>query len=96
MYVVGQDEETSQLFACLRIMFERASDFGGGLFALAASVMTDLIHHDPLCFRSLDDAGLPEAFINAVQVTLLHSTAAQVDSSPMLLLLSTHAWLFEQ
>ena len=36
--------------------------------ALAASVMTDLIHHDPLCFRALDDAGLPQAFLNAVTV----------------------------
>ena len=33
--------------------------------------MTDLIHHDPLCFRALEEAGLPESFINAVQVSLL-------------------------
>ncbi len=25
--------------------------------------MTDLLHHDPLCFPALDAAGLPEAFI---------------------------------
>ena len=30
--------------------------------------MTDLIHHDPLCFRALDDAGLPQAFLDAVTV----------------------------
>ena len=63
-----QEHESKQLFECLRVIMERAREFGGGLFALAASVMTDLIHHDPLCFRSLDEAGLPEAFISAVQV----------------------------
>lgn len=68
MIYAMQEENTRQLFASLRTMFERAKQFGGGLFALAASVMTDLIHHDPLCFKSLDEAGLPEAFINAVQV----------------------------
>ena len=45
------------------VMFLRAKDFGGGLFSLAASVMTDLIHHDPLCFGTLDEAGLPQAFL---------------------------------
>ena len=30
--------------------------------------MTDLIHHDPLCFRELDAAGLPDAFIDAIKV----------------------------
>ena len=69
-----QDDESRQLFACLRVIFERAREFGGGLFALAASVMTDLIHHDPLCFRSLDEAGLPEAFINAIKVGWIASS----------------------
>lgn len=48
---------------CLRILqtiFQRSREFGGGLFALAASVVADLIHHDPLCYRTLDEAGLPE------------------------------------
>jgi hypothetical protein len=49
-------------------MFERSAQFGGGLFALAASVMTDLMHHDPLIFPQLDAAGLPEAFLAAIKV----------------------------
>ena len=61
-------DEARPLFECLRVIFADAKDFGGGLFALAASVMTDRIHHDPLCFRTLDEAGLPEAFLAAVQV----------------------------
>jgi len=35
---------------------------------LAASVMSDLIHHDPLCFGTLENAGLPEAYLKAIQV----------------------------
>jgi hypothetical protein len=38
----------------------RSKEFGGGLFALAASVVADLIHHDPLSYRALDEAGLPQ------------------------------------
>ncbi len=37
-----------------------SKEFGGGLFALAASVVADLIHHDPLVYRTLDEAGLPQ------------------------------------
>ena len=68
MWVCLQVDESRPLFECLRVMYASAKDFGGGIFALAASVMTDLIHHDPLCFRVLDEAGLPEAFLAAVQV----------------------------
>ena len=56
------------MYDCLRTILERAPEFGGGLFALAASVMADLTHHDPLCFPGLDAAGLPEAFIKAIKV----------------------------
>jgi hypothetical protein len=51
-------------------MFEQAERFGGSLFALAASVVTDLLHHEPLSYRVLDAAGLPVAFINAVKVSV--------------------------
>lgn len=44
----------------VQTIFQRSREFGGGLFALAASVVADLIHHDPLCYRTLDEAGLPE------------------------------------
>lgn len=64
----GTEDDQSKLFACLKIVIERGQEFGGALFALAASVMSDLIHHDPLCFRTLETAGLPEAYLNAIQV----------------------------
>lgn len=64
----AHDADTHLLYKCLRTMFEGADLFGGSLFALAASVVTDQVHHDPLCFRALDEAGLPEAFLAAVKV----------------------------
>ena len=29
--------------------------------------MTDFIHHDPMIYRSLDEAGLPNAYVTAVK-----------------------------
>lgn len=55
---------------------QRAPVFGGTLFALAASVMTDLIHHDPLCYSTLDSAGLPQAFLSAVTDGVIASSEA--------------------
>ena len=52
------EADSAELYACLRQIFGRAPDFGGGLFALAASVVTDLIHHDPLVYRRALDLGL--------------------------------------
>lgn len=57
-------------------MFRHSRDFGGALFALAASVVTDLIHHDPLCYRSLHDTGVPEAFLMAVREGVTPSSEA--------------------
>jgi E3 ubiquitin-protein ligase HUWE1 len=65
---VEQEDDKSMLFSCLRTIFGRASEFGGGLFALAASVMTDLVHHEPTVYNALDEHGVPEAFVNAIKV----------------------------
>jgi hypothetical protein len=62
------DADAQLLYACLRAMYVRAEEFGGGLFSLAAGVMTDLIHHEPQSYRQLQDAGLTEAFLAAVKV----------------------------
>lgn len=58
--------EESLLPECLCIIFRRAKDFGGGVFSLAATVMSDLIHKDPTSFSVLDAAGLPAAFMDAI------------------------------
>ena len=60
------DADAGALYACLTSLFTSADAFGGGLFALAASVLADLVHHDPLRFPALDAAGAPSAFVAAV------------------------------
>lgn len=68
--------EESLLPECLCIIFRRAKDFGGGVFSLAANVMSDLIHKDPTCYPVLDAAGLPSAFLEAILDGVLCSAEA--------------------
>ncbi|KAK4487432.1 hypothetical protein RD792_005935, partial [Penstemon davidsonii] len=68
--------EENLLPQCLCIIFRRAKDFGGGVFSLAATVMSDLIHKDPTCFSVLEAAGLPSAFIDAIMDGILCSAEA--------------------
>ncbi|GAA0160727.1 ubiquitin-protein ligase [Lithospermum erythrorhizon] len=68
--------EESLLPHSLCTIFRRANDFGGGVFALAATVMSDLIHKDPTCFAVLEGAGLPSAFIGAITDGVLCSAEA--------------------
>ncbi|XP_068637077.1 E3 ubiquitin-protein ligase UPL1-like isoform X2 [Aristolochia californica] len=68
--------EESLLPHCLCIIFRRAKDFGGGVFSLAATVMSDLIHKDPTCFPVLDAADLPRAFLDAILGGVLYSSEA--------------------
>lgn len=68
--------EESLLPHCLCIIFKRAKDFGGGVFSLAATVMSDLIHKEPTCFPVLEAAGLPSAFIDAIMDGVLASAEA--------------------
>ncbi|KAK9005222.1 hypothetical protein V6N11_042666 [Hibiscus sabdariffa] len=72
--VYGSEE--SLLPQCLCVIFRRAKDFGGGVFALAATVVSDLIHKDPTCFPALDAAGLPSAFLDAIMDGVLCSAEA--------------------
>ncbi|CAA7050793.1 unnamed protein product [Microthlaspi erraticum] len=68
--------EESLLPECLCIIFRRAKDFGGGVFSLAATVMSDLIHKDPTCFNALDSAGLTSAFLDAISDDIICSAEA--------------------
>ncbi|XVE50857.1 hypothetical protein DITRI_Ditri01bG0197700 [Diplodiscus trichospermus] len=68
--------EESLLPQCLSIIFRRAKDFGGGVFALAATVLSDQIHKDPTCFPVLDAAGLPSSFLDAIMDGVLCSAEA--------------------
>ncbi|KAG7649782.1 Ubiquitin-associated domain [Arabidopsis thaliana x Arabidopsis arenosa] len=68
--------EESLLPECLCIIFRRAKDFGGGVFSLAATVMSDLIHKDPTCFNALDSAGLTSTFLDAISDEVICSAEA--------------------
>jgi hypothetical protein len=57
------------LHACLRHIFLHAREFGAAIFSLASSMVSDMIHNDPLCFRALAEAKLPEAFIESIKVS---------------------------
>ncbi|KAG4398664.1 hypothetical protein GLYMA_08G087600v4 [Glycine max] len=72
--IYGSEENV--LPHCLCIIFRRAKDFGGGVFSLAATVMSDLIQKDPTCFPVLDSAGLPSAFLDAIMDDVLNSADA--------------------
>lgn len=72
--VYGSEE--SLLPHCLCVIFRKAKDFGGGVFSLAAIVMSDLIHKDPTCFSILEAAGLPAAFLDAIMDGILCSAEA--------------------
>ncbi|XP_014507028.1 E3 ubiquitin-protein ligase UPL1 isoform X1 [Vigna radiata var. radiata] len=72
--IYGSEENV--LPHCLCIIFRRAKDFGGGVFSLAATVMSDLIQKDPTCYPVLDAAGLPSAFLDAIMDDVLNSSEA--------------------
>ncbi|KAK1417994.1 hypothetical protein QVD17_27130 [Tagetes erecta] len=72
--VYGSEE--SLLPQCLHSIFKKAKDFGGGMFSLAAVVMSDLIHKDPTCYSILEQAGLPSAFLDAIMDGVLCSAEA--------------------
>lgn len=72
--IYGSEENV--LPHCLCIIFRRAKDFGGGVFSLAATVMSDLIQKDPTCYPVLDAAGLPSAFLDAIMDDILNSAEA--------------------
>lgn len=72
--IYGSEENV--LPHCLCIIFRRAKDFGGGVFSLAATVMSDLIQKDPTCFPVLDAAGLPTAFLDAIMDDVVNSAEA--------------------
>jgi E3 ubiquitin-protein ligase HUWE1 len=73
-----QDADANLLYQSLRAMYLNPEEYGGSLFSLAVSVMTDLIHHEPQCYRHLEEAGLPEAFLKSVEKGVIPSGEAVV------------------
>nr|GEW74196.1 E3 ubiquitin-protein ligase UPL1-like [Tanacetum cinerariifolium] len=68
--------EGSLLPYCLCVIFKKAHDFKGGVFSLAANLMSDLIQQDPTCYPSLEAAGIPSAFLNSINDGVICSAEA--------------------
>jgi len=57
---------SAALLMCLRAIFMQAKHLGSTSFALASTVMGDLLHFDPTRFSAIQEFALPEAFLSAV------------------------------
>nr|XP_043635676.1 E3 ubiquitin-protein ligase UPL2-like [Erigeron canadensis] len=62
--------------ATLSMIFENVNKFGGDVYSAAVTVMSEMIHKDPTCYASLDESGLPNAFLASVKAGVLPSSKA--------------------
>nr|XP_043618820.1 E3 ubiquitin-protein ligase UPL1 [Erigeron canadensis] len=58
--------DESLLPYCLCAIFKKATAFGGSVFSLVSTVMSNRIHKEPTCFPTLEAAGIPSAFLAAI------------------------------
>eukprot|EP00899_Mesostigma_viride_P004970 jgi/Mesvir1/14474/Mv05181-RA.1 len=70
----GHVAATRELAGCLASIFAHAPTFGGGVYALATSVLTELINQEPMVYPTLDEVGLPAAFLSSLACGLLPSS----------------------
>ncbi|XP_076899559.1 E3 ubiquitin-protein ligase UPL2-like [Bidens hawaiensis] len=71
-----QNPQNNSLPATLMLIFKNMVTFGGDIYSAAVQVMCEMIHKDPTCYASLDEIGLPSAFISSVAAGVLPSTRA--------------------
>ncbi|XP_071741749.1 E3 ubiquitin-protein ligase UPL2-like [Rutidosis leptorrhynchoides] len=62
----------------LSMIFENVNKFGGDIYSAAVTVMSEMIHKDPTCYASLDELGLPDAFLKSVKAGIYPSSKALV------------------
>lgn len=62
-----QETDQNRFFVCLRLIIERAQEFGGQLFFQAAYTLTELIHYDPNVYPLVAKSGLPDAVIASLK-----------------------------
>ncbi|KAF3447270.1 hypothetical protein FNV43_RR12450 [Rhamnella rubrinervis] len=72
----SQHSHDSSLPATLSLIFRNVDKFGGDIYYSAVTVMSEIIHKDPTCFPSLQEMGLPEAFLSSVVAGILPSSKA--------------------
>lgn len=59
-------EVEADLLAAMRAIFSVSKDFGGGIFSLAANMLTDHLHQEPTSFATLEASGVPQAFLDSL------------------------------
>ncbi|XP_023746600.1 E3 ubiquitin-protein ligase UPL2 [Lactuca sativa] len=62
--------------ATLSMIFGNVDKFGGDIYSAAVTVMSEMIHKDPTCYASLDELGLPDAFLESVKAGVVPSSKA--------------------
>nr|XP_043638137.1 E3 ubiquitin-protein ligase UPL2-like [Erigeron canadensis] len=60
----------------LSMIIANVNDFGGDVYSAAVTVMSEVIHKNPTCYASLDELGLPNAFLESVIAGVLPSSKA--------------------
>ncbi|KAJ0920961.1 putative HECT domain-containing protein [Helianthus annuus] len=70
----SQNPHDISLPATLSMIFKNMDTFGGDIYSSAVQVMCEMIHKDPTCYASLDEIGLPNAFLLSVTAGVLPSS----------------------
>ncbi|KAK9080849.1 hypothetical protein SSX86_000608 [Deinandra increscens subsp. villosa] len=70
----SQSPHDVSLPATLSMIFKNMDTFGGDIYSSAVTVMCEMIHKDPTCYASLDESGLPDAFLLSVTAGVLPSS----------------------
>lgn len=58
--------DSSQLLTALRTVLSNASIFGSTVWSMAVNVLTSFIHNEPTSYQVIAEAGLSDAFLEAV------------------------------
>ena len=64
--------------ASLSLIFRNVKKFGGDIYFSAVTLMSEIIHKDPMCFPVLHELGLPDAFLYSVSSGILPSAKALI------------------
>ncbi|KAI3685937.1 hypothetical protein L1987_79606 [Smallanthus sonchifolius] len=70
----SQNPHDISLPATLSMIFKNMDTFGGDIYSSAVTVMCEMIHKDPTCYASIDEIGLPDAFLLSVTGGVLPSS----------------------
>jgi hypothetical protein len=66
-----QNLEESRLPYVLKTVYDNAAHFGPEIFSLAATILAELINHDPTCYPVLHTAQVPHSFLDVLEKGIL-------------------------